>query len=111
MEADCVVELAAGDAEGTLELSRTRALGTTLTVECERGELTVPLGVADDSPDGGVPAAFAAQLRDFLRAARGEGEPAVGAREAIATAELVDACYAQRRPLPEPWLRQAVAPR
>jgi predicted dehydrogenase len=131
VEADCVVELAAGDVEGTLELSRTRALGSKVVVESERGTLALPLAVdgpvevnrtgapaerlGAEQADFGVPAAFEAQLRDFLRAAGGIGAPAVTPNDALATAELVEACYARRLPLAEPWvretLRDSIAPR
>ena len=40
VEADAVVELEAGGVPGMLELSRTRALGSLVEIECERGATT-----------------------------------------------------------------------
>ena len=121
LEADCVVELSAGDVGGTLELSRTRELGSRLVVECERGTVTARLAVdapieiawSDRAPtqlgiesaDGGHRAAFEAQLRDFLEARA----PATGATDALAIASFVDRCYERRVPLAEPWVRETAS--
>ena len=52
---------------GTLELSRTRALGSLVEIECERGAITAtPAGDEHDS----YAVAFEAQLRAFL-----DGQP------------------------------------
>jgi predicted dehydrogenase len=121
LEADCLVELA----NGTLELSRTRELGSEVRIRCERGTIAAPLarsGVvsielegaepyaleADGSVDGGYAAAFSAQLRQFLEAVEGRGAPAVGGADGVAVLELVDACYATREPLPEPWVTETL---
>lgn len=126
LEADCVVELAAGDVKGTLELSRTRELGSRLVVECEGGTVTATLAV--DAPveiawrdrpatrlgaeraDSGHDAAFEAQLRNFLDAVTTASAPATSATDALAIASFIDACYASRAPLREPWVRET-APR
>jgi predicted dehydrogenase/nucleoside-diphosphate-sugar epimerase len=46
---------------------------------------------------------FEAQWRDFLAACASGARPAVPARDAIGTLEIVEACYRERQPLSEPW--------
>lgn len=122
IEADCVVELTSGETQGRLELSRTRALGSTLVVECEQGKVTAPLAtdgpieiarhdgssavLGEEKAGGGYAAAFEAQLRDVVAAIESSGAPAAGAADALAVAAIVDRCYAQRLPLPEPWVEE-----
>jgi predicted dehydrogenase len=121
LEADCAVELTAGNVAGTLELSRTRTLGSSLVVECERGTVSTTLAVdapvqieregevaqaGVQSDDSGHDAAFEAQLRDFLDG----GTWTAGANEALAIASFIDRCYAKRMPLPEPWVRETMRP-
>jgi predicted dehydrogenase len=91
VEADALVELHAGGVPGTVELSRTRQLGSIVEIECERGTVVAP--AQDDYAD-----ALERQLRDFL-----DGTPAATGEDGLRLAELVDQCYARRAPLPEPW--------
>ncbi len=124
VEADCRLQLSAGGVPGTLELSRTRTLGSRLLVECEDGLVSgslargAPILVADRhgtshtlevdkevaGEDGGYLAAFERQLRLFLDAARSGSPPPVPASDAIAVAEFVDACYSTRAQLSQPWV-------
>ena len=121
LEADCVVELA----NGTLELSRTRELGSEARIRCERGTIVAPLArsglvsielegaepytlESDGSADGGYAAAFAAQLHDFLEAVRGRGVPGASGADGVAVLEVVDACYAAREPLAERWVTETL---
>lgn len=48
---------------------------------------------------------FAEQLRAFARAIREGDQPAVSGESALATLELIDRCYRERKPLELPWLR------
>jgi predicted dehydrogenase len=96
VESDAVVELRAGGATGTIELSRTRELGSRVTIECEGGTIEAP--AQDD-----YAAALEQQLRAFL-----DGRPAATGRDGLRLAELVDECYARRQPLPEPWTTETL---
>jgi predicted dehydrogenase len=121
LEADCVVELETG----TVELSRTRELGSEVRIRCERGAIVAPLArsgavsieldgaepdviESDGAADGGYADAFAAQLREFLEAAGGRGAPAATGADGVAVLELIDACYASRQALPEPWVTETL---
>jgi predicted dehydrogenase len=117
VEANARVELSAGGVPGTVELSRTRALRGTIRITCERGILEAPTGHSGDvrvgervavvpsTTDGGYGAAFGAQIDDFLGAAAGAA-PAVPAADGVAAAGAIDACYAIRDPLFEPWVTE-----
>lgn len=117
VEANARVELAAGGVRGTVELSRTRALRGTIRITCEGGVLEAPTGHSGDvragerivavppTADGGYGDAFGAQIDDFLRAVGGAA-PAVPAADGVAATSAIDACYAMRRPLPEPWVTE-----
>jgi predicted dehydrogenase len=117
VEANARVELSAGGIDGTVELSRTRALRGTIRITCERGVLEAPTGHSGDvragervvavppTTDGGYGDAFGAQIDDFLRAAGG-AEPTVPAADGVAAIRAIDGCYALREPLPEPWVTE-----
>ena len=121
MEADAAIELA-GSIPGTLELSRTRTLRNAIRIECERGWIDVPLSVPgpitleldgvlhrfqfDDTDP--YPVAFSAQLADFLEAVESGNSPIVTGADGLAVLELIDAAYATRAPLPQPWVTEAV---
>jgi predicted dehydrogenase len=96
-ETDAVVELRAGDVTGTLELSRTRNLGSRVRVECERKVITSP-------PQDDYASALEGQLRDFLA-----GRPTADGMDGLRLAELVDECYARRESLDEPWTTETLA--
>jgi predicted dehydrogenase len=119
LEADCVVELRAGAVPVSLELSRTRHLRNTAVISCETGSIEAPLaqpgtvvvelaggrGHALDA-GGSYEAAFEEQLRAFLA-----GTPAASGEDGLAAVALVEAAYARREPLPEPWTTATLAPR
>jgi len=117
VEADCVLELD-GPVPGTIKLSRTRALRNEVRIECEAGaivaplpspgELTLELGAhvhrVEVGEDDAYPAAFRAQLVDFLEAARNGGAPTVRAEDGVAVLDLIETAYAHRAPLQQPWV-------
>jgi predicted dehydrogenase len=119
VEADCVLELS-GQVPGTVELSRTRVLRNVIRFECDRGSIVAPLPRAGEvmiEIDGRVhevvaggadayPAAFRAQLVDFLSAAREGRRPTVDGRDGMAVLEVIEAAYARREPLPQPWVTE-----
>jgi predicted dehydrogenase len=47
--------------------------------------------------------AVRAQLEDFIRAARGRGAPSVPGRDGLASLRLLEALYANRRPMRREW--------
>jgi predicted dehydrogenase len=96
VEADAVVEVHAGEATGTIELSRTRELGSRVTIECEGGTIEAPS--QDD-----YASALESQLREFL-----DGRPVANGVDGLRLAELVDECYARREPLSEPWTTETL---
>lgn len=98
-EADALIELRAGEVTGTLELSRTRHLGSRVSVVCEGSVVT-------SAPQDDYADALERQLRDFL-----DGRPAATGADGLRLAELVDECYARREPLPEPWTTETLARR
>jgi predicted dehydrogenase len=119
VEADALLELG-GHLPGTVELSRTRSLRNTIRIECEHGMIEAPLGAPGEITmelDGTVHrfetggpdpyrAAFLAQLSDFLDAVATGRAPTVTGLDGLAVLELIDAAYAARRPLPQPWLTE-----
>jgi len=119
LESDCVVELRAGDVSVGLELSRTRELRNTAILRCEAGTIEVPLPAPGPvvvelpggrrhvlDPGGSYEDAFEEQLRAFLA-----GTPAARGEEGLAVVALVEAAYARREPLPEPWTTETLAAR
>jgi predicted dehydrogenase len=125
LEADCVVELAVGGAHGRVELSRTRDLGTLARIVCEDGTIEAPLGVsgpvtvesggrrhvldAGATAGGGYTAAAESQLSDFLAAIETGRPPEATGADGLAVVELIEACYARREPLDEPWVTETLA--
>ena len=124
LESDAVVDLTfASGLAGTVEVSRTRNLRNTCRFTGERGTLEVGIWDADPEitlhlPDRDVQLAgrargakggftfhdaFVRQLDDFASAVREGREPRVLGREGRRAVALVEACYAQRRPLALPW--------
>jgi predicted dehydrogenase len=118
-----VLETATG-ARGTVELSRTRTLRNTCVLECELASVEVELfepyaqvvlRLTDGAPQlagpvGGVDFAarpyltlFEHQLRDFVEAIRLGRPPFVSGSEGRRSIALIEACYAIRRPLEQPW--------
>jgi predicted dehydrogenase len=120
VEADCVLELD-GPVQGPIEFSRTRVLSNEIRIECEDGAIVAPLprpGELTIEVDGrshrihcggddAYPAAFRAQLLDFLEAARDGGAPTVRGDDGVAVLEAIETAYACRTPLPQPWVTEA----
>jgi len=108
---------------GVVEVSRTRNLRNTCRFFGNRGVLEV--GIWDPDPEISVRLpgrslglagrarktgrallfadAFTRQLEDFASAIRDRRAPRVPGTEGRRTIELVEACYANRRPLELPW--------
>lgn len=142
IETDCLARLRlsgqGGAVEGRVELSRTRALRSTLRVLCERGTLelrtgehlklsVLPEGVELTDPDRGEPRGFALaagwadqaervgyeayreEIDDWVTAVR-TGRPArLGAESALRVVELIEACYKGRAGgMDEPWVFEGV---
>jgi predicted dehydrogenase len=57
-----------------------------------------------DDPYG---SAFRGQLADFLEASAAGGEPEVAGDDGVAVLEVIEAAYARRTPLPQPWVTEA----
>jgi predicted dehydrogenase len=130
IESDCELRLTMrSGVAGTVEISRTRNLQNTCVFEGTRA--TLEAGVWDPDPEirlliadravhlsgrarreGGsgldITAAFVRQLDDFAQAIRQRREPFVPGREGRRSLELIEACYARRKPLELPW---SVVPR
>ena len=126
VEADCLLEatLESG-AKGTLELSRTRNLRSTAIIRGDKAELEVAFAENSVSlryNDGGMGIAGQAMLdgeapnplqrtsdlviaehEDFLAAIKNDRPALVSGTEASRCMQLIDACYAARRPLELPW--------
>jgi predicted dehydrogenase len=112
-------------AKGTIELSRNRTLRNTARFHAERGEMEVSLlnnalwirlaGAPVQVIGGGFPwsqhtAAPQSQIDiiqaehdDFVEAVRTGRPPVVSGYEARQSLALIEACYAQKRPLQFPW--------
>jgi predicted dehydrogenase len=125
IESDCEIDLEMRSGlAGTVEISRTRNLRNTCVFAGERG--TLEAGVWDPDPEivlktSGREIAFAGharragawnlefggafirQLDDFVAAIREGREPLVPGREGRRSIDLIQACYAVRRPLELPW--------
>jgi len=124
--------------DGRIELARTRDVGNFIRIECERGQLVfdvnerfriraIPRNQSvrdpfDDSPrafwcnaqwdnqpeDEPWPETFRRQIDDWLDAIRHRRAPRLSGKSAVATARLIDACYAQRAPMAEPWVSEGL---
>ena len=124
IETECECELALeGGAPVQVELSRTRQLRDTVVVEGERG--TVDIGVFEPAVvrlalAGGGPAlagsvadaafaqaplltVFGRQLADVVSAIRGGPPPLASGPDGRRAVAVVEACYARRTPLRQPW--------
>jgi predicted dehydrogenase len=126
VEADCMLELQmASGARGVVELSRTRSLRNTAIIEAENGRIEVAMGgnafsvrmnqsrftvkgnAAFESAtrDQQYLDLIVEQLSDWTEAVRSRGRPAVGGRDALASIELIEQCYANKRPWLLPWAK------
>lgn len=127
VEADCELRLTlSSGAQGVVTLSRTRDLRETAIIRGDRAELEVGLvrnTVSLRSPDGlleimghalvdGGPSLpelrvadlIAVEHEDFLQAIRTGRPVATPGTEARRSIALIEACYADRRPLKLPWV-------
>ena len=128
VEADCRLHLRLKNgAVGVVELSTIRNLRNTYIIYGERGTLEVGnrfnslvrLKMKDqnivlagqivrdgvvDKVDKTILDAFHRQLDDFAEAILSHREPFISGREGKRTVELVEACYASRQPLKQPWM-------
>jgi len=108
--------------EGTIEISRIRRLRNTCLIAGERGTLEVGLWTANGlltlqlhGQEVGLsvePAlvketwkeVFCLQMEDFADAIEQHREPFVSGQEGKRSLGLVEACYATRQALPQPWM-------
>jgi hypothetical protein len=111
--------------EGEVELTRTRILSNSLTLETEKGRLTLAIhsgelkgspGMLDYRPlrlrrppfraiDG--VGQFCDQLAAFQAYMRGEPANIVAGEAATRSVALIERCYAIRRRLELPWIHYA----
>lgn len=126
VEANCKLELAmANGVKGTVELTRTHATPNSTVIHGERGSLTVKAfsdsvrlemdGDFDgerlvlDGPvlqvlsDSSVPDLKVTQLSDFAAAIRTGQTPVIDGVEGRRSVDLMEQCYALRRPMRLPW--------
>lgn len=130
VEADCVASLrSTSGLVARVELSRTRTLRNNLLLEGERGSLTIGLdfdGAAELRIDGapvalagaasadqpsrplvpgawGMVSAFVDQIDDFAAAVQRRGPVAVSGADGAAAVGLVEACYAARSGVLDPF--------
>lgn len=123
--------------EGEVELSRTRTLRNSFQVVCERGVLEVsggerfrvvvrPNGLAltdavgdrhraatiagtwADEHDAPGYESFRAEIDDWLAAIRGGTQPELSGRSALASARLIDECYARATFMTEPGVDEGL---
>lgn len=132
MEAHCRLDLTLREGvRGRVELSRLHALPNRFRIECEQGwfeagarppsrvvmyDARIGHSVCCDAMQGEVPLpwagqparggleAFVLEWREVARSMRGERTCLATAADARKVARLIAACYARRRPLPQPWL-------
>lgn len=127
VEADCKLQVTLkSGAKGIVELSRTRDLRETAIIRGERAELEIALvrnsislrfldgavGITGHAifpeqpplPGQRVSDLIAAEHEDFLEAIRTGRQPTVPGTKARRSIALIEACYAERRPLKLPWV-------
>ena len=117
-----------------VELSRTRTLGNSIRVEGSRGTIewkfgerarillhtpsthvdTLTASVREcavearwrDEPEQQGFEGFRAQIDDFVGAINGDHPPQLSGASVLPSVELIEQCYAQRVPMPEPWFTE-----
>jgi predicted dehydrogenase len=134
MDANCRIELTMkSGVTGRVELSRTHNLPNRFRIECEYGWFEAsaappwPVVLFDKrtgwtqrvearNKEAPLPwtiqnysflDAFAEQWRHFAKAVRGEPNGLATPHDAREVAHLMEACYANRQPLPMPWMGAA----
>ena len=120
--------------EGTVQLARTRNLGSAIRVHCERGTLEFAIterfrvritpqgdelqdlvggaarpywleaGWGDQAENESWYETFRRQIDDWVQAIQIGGTPRLSAASALPTARLIEACYQNRMPQAEPWV-------
>lgn len=130
LEANAVVGLRFGAVTGRVQLSRDWATAQAYRFEFERGTvgwtvndangLSLTLdglpwalqGTLRDAAGAAAtnPQSFIAQLQQVITAVRGGAPLLVDGREGLRALRLIEACYARRQLLPQPWLGDAEQP-
>jgi len=120
--------------EGTVQLARTRNLGSAIRVHCERGTLEFHIterfrvriaphgdelrdtvggaarpywleaGWQGQTADESWYETFRRQIDDWIQAIHSGGTPQLSGASALPTARLIEACYENRLPQAEPWV-------
>jgi predicted dehydrogenase len=124
VEADCELHLQLQcGASGVVELSWTRDLRNSWIIRGERGVLEVEKGfnplillkirnqdviltgraLRGGTADKSLRDAFCRQLDDFVHAIRNHRQPFVPGQEGKRVVELIEACFASRQSLKQPW--------
>jgi nucleoside-diphosphate-sugar epimerase/predicted dehydrogenase len=126
VESECILDCRLEEAEGRIELSRSRDLPNTCLLEGAKGFLEVHLhrnqvircsdnvrtvlyrGLAADAlaPQDPVDL-YEAVLKDFRAAVGGGGGRKRPDDDGCQMADLIERCYAMRTPLPAPWAAAA----
>jgi predicted dehydrogenase len=123
VEANCLVRMRwLSGLEGEIELSRSRCLSNRVTIETERGQLSLTTSgnliknSSNSAAAGASPIAapafktinwtelFQEQLVQFRAFAAGQPATVVAGEEAAQSVQLIQQCYAVRRPLDLPWI-------
>ena len=127
--------------DGRIEVARTRDLGNFVRVECDKGDLVFELNerfrirvmprhaetfdaFEDRSRAFSLEArwhqqpedeswyeTFRLQIDDWLESIKERREPRLSGRSGIATARMIDACYARPTPMVEPWVEEGIEPK
>lgn len=126
VEADCELDVTmTGGVRGHIELSRTRAMRNTTILRGSLGTLElhaytndVTLSLHDAASlelpgsvkqhDSQNETIFADQLRDFAAAIRDQRAPMVDGVQGRQSVEVVERCYALRKPLRHAWVFEGV---
>jgi len=139
IETDCLAHFSlktdGGEVPVRLELSRTRDLGASIRVRCERATLEITRGnftqvaIHATTPPGRTPApcrvtaewqtpvpyvgyeAFRAEIDDWLTAIQTGRPPVLSGRSVVPVVRLIDQCYRERRGLEEPWTDHGLSKR
>jgi predicted dehydrogenase/nucleoside-diphosphate-sugar epimerase len=127
--------------DGRIEVARTRNLGNFVRVECEEGDLEFEFNerfrirvlprhpetfdaVEDRSRAFSLEArwnqqsedepwyeTFRRQIDDWLASIKARREPRLSGRSGVATARMIDDCYARPMPMAEPWVDEGIEPK
>lgn len=130
VEADCELRLRfPSGVQGTIELSRTRNLSNTYFFEGEKGTLEVGTSVnpgvqlrlrdsaldlhgkvlSNGRSDTSLRDAFLRQIDDFAQSSVNRRAPRITGCSGRRSVQIVEGCYASRKPLPQPWMCPEIA--